>query len=65
MLNDPPPKNGVGPPEDEIRLAELDDGGCTIAIDVRQDDASLFLFIAYSDVRGVGRVSWDPQKIGK
>lgn len=47
------------------RLDEVTDYGCIIAAIGPDTESSNFIFIAFENIRGVGRDDHDPKKIGK
>ena len=42
------------------KVDETDDDGCTIVIKEKEmPEGVLFVFVAYEDIRGIGRTDWD------
>jgi hypothetical protein len=54
-----------GAPPVKGRVSEVEEGGCTIAVDTKDYETSNFVFIAFEHIRGIGHEGADAHKIGK
>lgn len=54
-----------GAPALQGEISELTDFGCRVATKGCHDESSMFVFVAYKHIRGVGHEKWDPNKIRK
>lgn len=48
------------------RVNEVEEDGCVVTTegsDGSHDESSMFVFVAFKDIRGVGSVQWDYSKI--